>query len=95
VIKALDMAYGSQIFRQRLWRCRFKQSISRRGNCHDNAQTERLFRSLKTEWIPTVAYMSASLAQQDMGRHPDAALQLATAASVQRGVAACGRRGKT
>lgn len=29
---------------------------------------ERLFRSLKTEWIPTVGYMSASLAQQDIGR---------------------------
>lgn len=24
---------------------------------------ERLFRSLKTEWIPTVGYMSAALAQ--------------------------------
>ena len=30
--------YGSRNFRQRLWRYRFKQSMSRRGNCHDNAQ---------------------------------------------------------
>ncbi|MBH3362910.1 IS3 family transposase [Pseudomonas sp. URMO17WK12:I11] len=60
--------YGSRGFRQRLWRYRFKQSMSRRGNCHDNAPMERLFRSLKTEWIPTVGYMSASLAQQDIGR---------------------------
>ncbi|AVF54882.1 IS3 family transposase [Pseudomonas fulva] len=60
--------YGSRGFRQRLWRYRFKQSMSRRGNCHDNAPMERLFRSLKTEWIPTVRYMSASLAQQDIGR---------------------------
>jgi len=29
---------------------------------------ERLFRSLKTEWIPTVRSMSAALAQQDIGR---------------------------
>ncbi len=29
---------------------------------------EQLFRSLKAEWIPTVGYMSASLAQQDIGR---------------------------
>jgi putative transposase len=29
---------------------------------------ERLFRSLKTEWIPTVVYMTASVAQQDIGR---------------------------
>ncbi|UVM69386.1 IS3 family transposase [Pseudomonas sp. B21-009] len=60
--------YGSRSFRQRLWRYRFKQSMSRRGNCHDNAPLERLFRSLKTEWVPTVGYMSASLAQQDIGR---------------------------
>jgi putative transposase len=29
---------------------------------------ERLFRSLKTEWIPAVGYMNAGLAQQDIGR---------------------------
>jgi putative transposase len=29
---------------------------------------ERLFRSLKTEWVPAVGYMNASLAQQDIGR---------------------------
>ncbi|TBU96738.1 IS3 family transposase [Phytopseudomonas dryadis] len=60
--------YGSRSFRQRLWRYRFKQSMSRRGNCHDNAPMERLFRSLKTEWVPTVGYMSAALARQDIGR---------------------------
>lgn len=60
--------YGSGSFLQRLWRYRFTQGMSRRGNCYDNAPMERLFRSLKTEWIPTVGYMSASLAQQDIGR---------------------------
>nr|WP_150777104.1 IS3 family transposase [Pseudomonas fluorescens] len=60
--------YGSRSFRQRLWRYRFKQSMSRRGSCHDNAPMERLFRSLKTEWVPSVGYMSATLAQQDIGR---------------------------
>jgi len=29
---------------------------------------ERLLRSLKTKWIPTVGYMSGALAQQDIGR---------------------------
>jgi putative transposase len=58
--------HGSRGFRQRLWRYRFKQSMSRRGNCHDNAPMERAFRSLKTEWIPTVGYKTASLAQQDI-----------------------------
>lgn len=60
--------YASRRFRQRLWRYRLKQSMSRRGNCHDDAPMERLFRNLKTEWVPTVGYMSASLAQQDIGR---------------------------
>ena len=32
------------------------QSMSRRGNCWDNAPTERFFRSLKTEWIPKGGY---------------------------------------
>jgi putative transposase len=39
--------YSSLRFRQRLWRYRFNQSMSRRGNCWDNAPMERLFRSLK------------------------------------------------
>jgi len=39
--------YGSRSFRQRLWRYRFTQSMSLRGNCYDNAPMERLFRSLK------------------------------------------------
>jgi hypothetical protein len=30
---------------------------------------ERLFRSLKTEWVPTVGYMTAALAEQDIGRY--------------------------
>lgn len=60
--------YGSRAFRQRLWRYRFRQSMSRRGNCLDNAPMERLFRSLKTEWVPSVDYMSAAQAQQDIGR---------------------------
>ena len=60
--------YGSRSFRQRLWRYRFTQSMSLRGNCYDNAPMERLFRSLKTEWIPSLGYMSASLAQQDVGQ---------------------------
>ncbi|OPD98877.1 hypothetical protein AO994_29975 [Pseudomonas aeruginosa] len=48
---------------------RMTQSMSRRGNCHDNAPMERLFRSLKTEWVPTVGYMTTALAEQDIGRY--------------------------
>jgi len=48
--------YTSRKFRQRLWRYQITQSMSRRGNCWDNAPMERFFRSLKTEWIPTIGY---------------------------------------
>ena len=59
--------YGSLRFRQRLWRYRFTQSMSRRGNCWDNAPMERLFRSLKTEWIPAMGYRSIAEARKDIG----------------------------
>lgn len=61
--------YGSRQFRQRLWRYRIRQSMSRRGNCWDNAPMERVFRSLKTEWIPTVGYMTAQEAQRDISHY--------------------------
>ena len=61
--------YGSRQFRQRLWRYRMQQSMSRRGNCHDNAPMERVFRSLKTEWVPSVGYMSTQQAQHDISQY--------------------------
>ena len=45
------------------------QSMSRRGNCWDNAPMERLFRSLKTEWIPELGYRSLAEAKMDIGRY--------------------------
>lgn len=48
--------YTSLAFRQLLWRYQIKQSLSRKGNCWDNAPMERFFRSLKTEWVPTIGY---------------------------------------
>lgn len=50
--------YTSKAFRQYLWRSRIRQSLSRRGNCWDNAPVERFFRSFKTEWMPTSGYRS-------------------------------------
>ncbi|MFO6424635.1 integrase core domain-containing protein, partial [Motilimonas sp. KMU-193] len=50
--------YTSKTYRQLLWRFGIKQSLSRRGNCHDNAPTERFFRSFKTEWMPRSGYQS-------------------------------------
>ncbi|WP_090515970.1 IS3 family transposase [Pseudomonas marincola] len=61
--------YGSRHFRQRLWRYRISQSMSRRGNCYDNSPMERVFRSLKTEWIPSMGYMSVQQAQRDISHY--------------------------
>lgn len=48
--------YTSKSYRQLLWRYQIDQSMSRRGNCWDNAPMERFFRRLKTEWVPTFGY---------------------------------------
>jgi putative transposase len=40
--------------------------MSRRGNCWDNAPMERFFRSLKTEWVPTLGYRNFTDAQQSI-----------------------------
>jgi len=48
--------YTSLKFRQLLWRLQIEQSMSRRGNCWDNAPMERFFRSLKSEWVPASGY---------------------------------------
>ncbi|RCW94909.1 putative transposase [Marinomonas foliarum] len=58
--------YTSRKFRQRLWRYRIRQSMSRRGNCWDNAPMERVFRSLKSEWIPTTGYRAQNEAKRDI-----------------------------
>jgi putative transposase len=48
--------YTSRVYRQRLWSYRMKQSLSRRGNCWDNAPMERFFRSLEVEWASSIGY---------------------------------------
>lgn len=61
--------YSSRAFRQRLWRYRITQSMSRRGNCWDNAPMERLFRSLKSEWVPATGYSSMVEARKDISEY--------------------------
>ena len=58
--------YTSLSFRQLLWRHQIKQSMSRRGNCWDNAPMERFFRSLKTEDMPKNGYESAAIAKDSV-----------------------------
>lgn len=59
--------YTSTKYQQYLWRNRFVQSMSRRGNCWDNAPMERLFRSYKSEWMPTTGYWCYDQAFKDIG----------------------------
>jgi putative transposase len=59
--------YSSAIFKRLLAQFGMTQSMSRRGNCWDNAPTERLFRSLKSEWIPQLGYESLESAITDVG----------------------------
>jgi transposase InsO family protein len=42
------------------------QSMSRKGNCWDNAVVERFFRSLKSEWIGEQEYGSHEVARRDI-----------------------------
>jgi len=42
--------YCCEAFRDKIAEYGFVQSMSRKGNCWDNAVAESLFRSLKTEW---------------------------------------------
>ncbi|MGP5575954.1 IS3 family transposase [Psychrobacter faecalis] len=49
--------YTSKKFAESVASCEGRtQSMSRKGNCWDNAPTERFFRSFKTEWMPKGGY---------------------------------------
>ncbi len=61
--------YTSKKYRQLLWRFQIKQSLSRRGNCWDNAPMERFFRSLKTEWVPAIGYRNFDEAKFDITQY--------------------------
>lgn len=56
--------YSSREFTKSLENCYMQPSMSRRGNCWDNAPTERFFRSFKTEWMPKNGYESQEQAEQ-------------------------------
>lgn len=43
--------------------------MSRRGNYEDNAPMERAFRSLKSEWVPSLGYSSLEGARKDIGQY--------------------------
>lgn len=61
--------YTSIAYQRLLWRYRMKPSMSRRGNCWDNAPMERFFRSLKSEWVPETGYASQQHASQSINSY--------------------------
>lgn len=48
--------YASLLFRQRLKQRQFQQSMSRKGNCYDNAPMESFFKSYKCEEVSRQTY---------------------------------------
>jgi putative transposase len=47
------------------------QSMSRKGNCWDNAVVERFFRSLKSEWLNPKGYLDHADAERDIEAYID------------------------
>lgn len=60
--------YTSGEFQQLLRSQSIVASMSRRGCCWDNAPMERLFRSLKYEWMPSDGYVDKISAQLDVSQ---------------------------
>jgi putative transposase len=60
--------YTSRKFQTELERYGILSSMSHRGQCWDNAPTERFFGTLKSEWVPRKGYGSIEEAQTDMVR---------------------------
>lgn len=55
--------YSSHAFRRALTRCQMVQSMSRKGNCWDNAPSEAFFSTLKIELMDGKAFPSRQAAQ--------------------------------
>lgn len=55
--------YASIEYRQLLSDYGMTQSMSRKGNCWDNSPTERVFRTLKSEWLDRFSFKTKSEAK--------------------------------
>ncbi len=58
--------YCSRKFRNTLKSLEFIQSMSRKGNCWDNACAESFFKSLKSEWLYDEIYKSRQEAKNEL-----------------------------
>ena len=61
--------YTSHKFIRTLREHGYRQSMSRKGECWDNAPMERFFGSLKSEWVPETGYESEYEARVDLQRY--------------------------
>ena len=61
--------YSSEVFRQALTQHNIAASMSRRGNCLDNAVTERFFRSLKSERVNYRQYRTRAEGMADIANY--------------------------
>lgn len=59
--------YACFRYRRLLQSMRIRQSMSRKGNCYDNAMTESFFNTLKVERIHQMDYPSREAATADIG----------------------------
>jgi putative transposase len=58
--------YASHVFRRRLWRYRMRQSMSRRGDCWDNAVAESFFATLKKELVRDRVFNTRAQARSEI-----------------------------
>jgi transposase InsO family protein len=63
--------YSAKVFRECLDLHNITQSMSRRGNCWDNAVMERFFRSLKSERLNHLSFTNHSAAVQETQKYID------------------------
>jgi len=58
--------YACTEFRKFLKELKFKQSMSRKGNCYDNAPTESFFRTFKVEEVYRKKYLNFEIAKRNI-----------------------------
>jgi putative transposase len=58
--------YACEGFRSSLTQLQFVQSMSRKGNCWDNAVAESFFRTLKTEWYYGMRLLDINHARREL-----------------------------
>ena len=61
--------FTSKGYRNQLKRYGMIHSMSRKGNCWDNAPMERFFRSLKSEWMPQDGWKNQLKAKHEVNRY--------------------------